>query len=158
MHVRHDRVFVYVARPDESGVSHEFLQLRRIGGGELAGSWGTIAGEVRDDEPAWKAGAAILREKAGLAQTEFYRVNRVSSFFTPPRTTRCGTARCSSRRCEKDAPVVLGTEHDAIRWADRKYVDTLFLWPDERTTLAQVCSEILDDGPARAYLRIQDGA
>jgi hypothetical protein len=54
----------------------------------------------------------------------------------------------------RDAPVVLNEEHDAVRWVPRSRIDTDFLWPGERSQLREVCREIMDDGPAKGYLRI----
>ena len=54
----------------------------------------------------------------------------------------------------RDVPVVLNEEHDAFRWVARDRIDADFLWPGERNQLRELCREIMDDGPAKPYLRI----
>ncbi len=49
-----------------------------------------------------------------------------------------------------------GGHLDHAPWARAwERIDADFLWPGERNQLAELCREILDDGPAKRYLRIQ---
>ena len=50
--------------------------------------------------------------------------------------------------------MTLNEEHDAFRWIQRPHLDREFLWPGERNQLGELCREILDEGPAKRYLRI----
>jgi hypothetical protein len=49
----------------------------------------------------------------------------------------------------------LNPEHDAFRWTPRSRINSDFMWPGERAQLAEACREILDNGPAKPYLRIR---
>ena len=62
MNVRPDMVAVYVVRPDESGTSHEFLQLRRSAGDYMGGTFQTIRGTSEPGETAVQAALRELRE------------------------------------------------------------------------------------------------
>jgi hypothetical protein len=53
-----------------------------------------------------------------------------------------------------EAEVTLNYEHDAARWVARCDADKAFMWATDRSAIAQLCREILDDGEAKAYLRI----
>lgn len=54
-----------------------------------------------------------------------------------------------------DAEVRLNEEHDAFRWIGRDAYLGHLLWPGERTACAELCREILDNGPAKPFLRIK---
>ena len=143
----------YVIRPGETAGSHELLQLRRAPGETLAGAWAVVRGTVEAGETAWQAALRELREETGLAPEEFYQLDTLDSFYLAANDTfyHCpGFCAVVGR----GARVVLNAEHDAARWVDRSRIDRDFLWPGERLQLAELCREILDDGPAKPYLRV----
>lgn len=154
MKVRFDMVACYIVRPDAAGRSHEFLQLRRAPGKFLGGAWSTVRGKIEGDETAWAAALRELREEASLAPDEFYQVDTVDIFYLHGDDTlwHCPGFCALVRR---DAEPILNDEHDAVRWVARKDIDDQFLWPGERAQLAELCREILDNGKAKPYLRIQ---
>jgi hypothetical protein len=53
-----------------------------------------------------------------------------------------------------DVIVTMNEEHDAMRWVPRSEINEKFIWPGERAQLVELCREVLDNGPAKAYLRI----
>jgi dATP pyrophosphohydrolase len=154
MNLRHDMIFVYVARPDGSGVSHEFLQLRRAPGMEVSGSWAAVSGRIEPGEVAWKAALRELREETGLAPAEFYRLDCAGEFYTTVDDS-LWIAPVFFALVAADANVVLNEEHQEFRWLGRKHAAALFTWPGDRRAVREICDEILDDGPAREFLRIE---
>lgn len=131
----------------------EILQLRRAPGEYLAGAWSTVRGKIESGETAWQAALRELREETGLAPLEYFQLDTVDIFYLwhddtlwhcPGFCAVVGT----------DAPVVLNEEHDDIRWVQRDLLNQNFIWPGERAQLAELCREVLDNGPAKPYLRI----
>jgi len=153
MLVRYDMAACYVVRPDASGASAEFLQMRRAPGEYLAGAWSTVRGKIEAGEKAWEAALRELREEAGIGPAEFYQLDTVDIFYLWHDDTlwHCpGFCAVAGR----DATITLNEEHDALRWIGREQIDRQFIWPGERAQLAELCREILDNGPAKSYLRI----
>ena len=154
MRVRYDMVACFVVRPGERTETHELLQLRRAKNDFMGGAWSTVRGTVEQGETAWAAALRELREEAGIVPDEFYQVDTVDVFYLHGDDTvwHC-PGFCAV--VPRDVKVLLNVEHDAYRWIERSKIDREFLWPGERLQLAEVCREILDNGPAKPYLRIQ---
>jgi len=150
--MRFDMVACFVVRRSGNG-GHEFLQLRRSPGRYLGGAWSTVRGRIEPGETAAAAALRELREEAGLAPQEFYQLDTVDVFYLAADDTiwHC-PGFCAI--VPENAIVTLNEEHDAYRWVDRSQVETRFLWPGERVQLAELCREILDNGPAKPFLRI----
>jgi dATP pyrophosphohydrolase len=147
-------VTCFAVRPDASGRHGEFLQLRRAKGEFLEGAWGAVHGRIERGETAWQAALRELREEAGLAPLEFYQLDTINQFYlvagdcvwhVPGFCALVG----------RDATVTLNEEHDDHRWIPRDRAMTDFLWPGERRQVEELAREILDEGPARGYLRIK---
>jgi dATP pyrophosphohydrolase len=156
MNLRHDNVICHVARPTADGASHEFLQLRRAPGRypHMAGAWSPVRGRVESGETAWQAAARELREETGLVPVEFYQLDTIDQFYLAA-DDHIWLVPGFLALVAAGATVTLNPEHDAARWVPRATVDRHFLWPGERAQLAEACREILDDGPARPYLRVE---
>src|SRR4051812_29307433 len=138
-------VSVFVVRPDASGRSHEFLQLRREKDDFMGGTWQTVRGTMEGGETAWQAALRELKEETGLVPVEFYKLSTLESFYVVKDETvwHCpGFVAVVAR----DANVVLNHEHDASRWVARSEVHRSFMWPTERVLLDEICAEILDNG------------
>ncbi len=146
-------VACFVARPGLAGQSHELLQLRRAPGESLAGAWSTARGGIEAGETAWQAALRELYEETSVTPESFYQLDTVDIFYLRDGDTlwHC-PAFCAI--VPRDVQVTLNHEHDDFRWVTRAQIDTKFMWPGERTQLAELCREILDDGPAKPYLRI----
>ena len=157
MKVRFDMVSCFVARPGETAGSFEFLQLRRAANDFMGGAWSTVRGTVEEGETGWQAALRELREEAGITPVEFYQVDTVDIFYLHGDDTiwHC-PGFCAV--VDRDVIVTLNEEHDAYRWTDRSRIDRDFIWPGERAQLAEACREILDNGPARTYLRVHEVA
>ena len=153
MNLRYDMVNCYVVRPGEAGGAHELLQLRRAPGEVLAGAWTPVRGGIEKGETAWQAALRELREETGLAPLEFYQLDTIDLFYLVAGDSLWHVPGFCAV-VGRDAAVVLNEEHDAHRWTPRAHIDSDFLWPGERAQLAELCREILDDGPAKPHLRV----
>ena len=153
MKIRFDMVACFVVRQGEAGRLCEFLQLRRSPGKFLAGAWSTVRGKIEEGETAWAAALRELREETALSPVEFFQLDTVDIFYLHGDDTlwHCpGFVAIVPRTAE----VVLNDEHDSQRWVHREQIDRHFLWPGERAQLSEACREILDEGPAKPYLKI----
>jgi dATP pyrophosphohydrolase len=145
----------FVVRPAASAAgAHEFLQLRRAPHESLGGAWSTIRGGIHDGETAWQAARRELAEETGLTPRDFYQLDTIDNFYLVDGDT-LWHAPGFCALVNREVQVVLNEEHDAFRWVPRERIDADFLWPGERAQLAELCREILDDGPAKKYLRIK---
>jgi len=147
-------VVVFVVRPDQSGGSHEFLQLRRSAGDYLGGTWQLVRGGVEPHESYVAAAVRELREEAGLWPRELYRLGSVESFYTEVDDTLWHAVPFCAV-VDREAPVVLNAEHDAFRWVPREQIESLLMWASERRLLADLLQDILAPAPARAHLRVR---
>ena len=153
MNLRYDMVNCYVARPGGEGGGHELLQLRRAPGEKLAGAWAVVRGAIEPGETAWQAALRELREETGLSPLEFFQLDTIDLFYLAAGDGLWHVPGFCAI-VGRDVEIVLNEEHDAFRWVLRSRIDADFLWPGERAQLAELCREILDEGPAKPYLRI----
>jgi dihydroneopterin triphosphate diphosphatase len=153
MKVRFDMVACFVVRPGDDGAGYEVLQLRRAKDDFMGGAWSTVRGKIEEGETAWAAALRELHEETGITPTEFYQLDTVDVFYLYGDDTiwHC-PGFCAV--VQSDVAVTLNPEHDAFRWIGRTDVDRQFLWPGERAQFAELAREILDNGPAKPYLRI----
>jgi len=153
LNVRFDMVSCFVVRPGHKTGTHEFLQLRRAKDDFMGGAWSTVRGKIEEGEKAWEAALRELWEEASVTPIEFYQVDTVDIFYLHGDDTlwHC-PGFCAI--VDRDVTVKLNSEHDAFRWIDRSEADRSFMWPGERAQVVELCREILDDGPAKPYLRI----
>ncbi len=153
MKVRYDMVQCYVVR-EAAGGGHEFLQLRRVPSDFMGGTWQNVYGGIKESETAWQAALRELREETGLTPLEFYQLDTVNSFYLAHDDCiwNC-PGFCAI--VSPSAEVVLNEEHDAYRWVQRDDYAAGLMWPGERAACAELCREILDNGPAKPYLRIK---
>ena len=153
MKIRYDMICCFVARPGEQEGTHELLQLRRARDDYLGGAWSTVRGKVEAGETGYGAALRELHEEAGITPAEFYQLDTVDVFYLHGDDTiwHC-PGFCAV--VERTVKVTTNAEHDAYRWVDRSRIENDFLWPGERAQLAELCREILDNGPAKSYLRI----
>lgn len=141
----------YVVRLSRGG--YELLQLRRAAGNSLSGAWSVVRGKIKADETAWQAALRELQEETSLHPSEFYQLDTLDAFYLAADDTAWNCPGFCAI-VDGDAAIVLNHEHDAHRWIDRKNIDRDFLWPGERLQLAELCREILDNGPAKKFLRV----
>ncbi len=154
MKSRHDMITVFVVRPDERGISQEFLQLHRVPHDYLGDTWQLVRGGVDEGETFAAGALRELREDAGLVPREFYRLGAVESFYTDADDTLWhSVAFCAI--VDRSQPITLNDEHDAFRWVPRDQMDANCMWASERALLPDLFRDILDNGPAKSHLRIE---
>lgn len=153
MLIRYDMVACFVVRIGVSADDAEFLQLRRSADDFLGGAWSTVRGGMKEGEKAWEAALRELREETGVEPGEFYQLDTVDIFYLHGGDTlwHC-PGFCAV--VGADVKITLNAEHDAFRWIKHADVDAQFMWPGERAQLAELCREILGNGPAKKYLAI----
>jgi dATP pyrophosphohydrolase len=144
-------VSCFVVRP--AGESHEFLQLRRRPGKYMGDTWQLVTGGIDEDETAWQAALRELHEEASLLPVEFYQVDVVNSFYLAS-TDTISQSPMFCAIVPAGADVHINHEHTAFRWVARDRIMSAVMWPGERAALAEIFREILDNGPAKPYLRI----
>ena len=151
VNIRHDMVYCFAVRP--AGPSHELLQVRRHPTDYLGGTWQTVVGTIEPGETAAQAALRELREETGLAPVELYQLDTVNSFYVATTDTmfHC-PGFCAI--VAPDASVILNAEHDQHRWLPRSSAAEHFLWPGDRAWVVELCRTILNDGPAKPYLRL----
>ena len=151
MQRRYDFVQCHVVRIGPAGP--EFLQLRRAPGEFMAGTWQLINGKIEPGETAWQAALRELAEETALKPLEFYQLDTLNVFYLAKDDAiwHC-PGFCAVVRL--DAVPQLNEEHDAFRWITREQLEQSLMWPGERLAAAELCREIIDNGPARPYLRI----
>jgi hypothetical protein len=154
MQLRYDMVQCYIVRPSHGAGAHEVLQLRRSPEQFMAGTWQIITGRMAAGETAWQAGLNSIKAATGLYPLEFYQLDKVSTFYVASTDTlwNCPNFCAIVGRGEK---IMLSAEHDSYRWIARETALKTLIWPGERYALFEMCQEILDNGPAKAYLKIE---
>ena len=152
MNVRTHKIVVFVARPTAGG-RHEFLQLRRVLGEPLGGTWQTVRGSIESGETAADAAVRELREETAAPPAEFYRLGTVETFYDI-HTDAIWHSAAFFALLPAGAAVTLNEEHDALRWVDETELDRHFMWPSERPLLEEIRRDLLGDGLSKPFLRI----
>jgi 8-oxo-dGTP pyrophosphatase MutT (NUDIX family) len=153
MEIRYSMVSCYVARPTADGIAHEFLQLRRAKDDYMGGTWQAIYGQSEAGETPVQAVMREMREEAGLAPAELYRLDQVSTFYIASRDTMWHCIPFCAI-VSREQLVVLNDEHDAARWVHISDVERLFMWKDNRDAIRDIQHHILTDSLAKPFLRI----
>ena len=153
MNFRHDMITVFVVRPDQTGRSHEFLQLHRAPDDYLGNTWQLVRGGIDEGESFVAGALRELKEEAGLVPRELYRLGAIESFYTNVDDTLWHSVVFCAM-VDRMQMVTLNEEHDAFRWIARQQIDAHSMWASERALLPDLCRDILDDGPAKKHLQI----
>jgi dATP pyrophosphohydrolase len=147
----YDMVSVYLFRQD--GEDAQFLMLRRAPDIPFGGTWQPVYGGIKPDETAWQAAIREMREETGLLPVELYQANTVNSFYVAADDTvyHCP---CFAARVEADGAVELNDEHDAFEWLNPDAMRQRLMWAGQKRIFEEIVQEIVNPGPAIAYLRI----
>jgi dihydroneopterin triphosphate diphosphatase len=144
-------VSCFVIRPASNG--WQFLQLFRSPGRYMESTWQLCTGGIGESETATAAMLRELKEETGLVPLEFYQLDVMSTFFAAKMDAICQSPIFCAV-VAPDATVTLNHENTDHRWVDERDIVSRVMWPGERTALAELKREILNDGPAKPYLKI----
>ncbi|CAN5542470.1 NUDIX domain-containing protein [soil metagenome] len=147
----HHYVSCFVVRPAPGG--HEFLQVLRASGKYMGGTWQLVTGGIDAGETAWQAALRELREETGLGPVEFFQVDVVNTFYLAA-TDSISQSPMFCAMVAAEPEVRLNHEHTDFRWVPRDQMESAVMWPGERAAFRELCREILDNGPAKPYLKI----
>ncbi|MGE3181114.1 MAG: NUDIX pyrophosphatase [Phycisphaerae bacterium] len=131
----------------------EFLALRRASQSRLGGTWQAVHGKIETGEKAWETALRELREETGLRPIAFWQLEAVNTFYVAQQDQ---ILMCPGFAAEVDAnaKVTLCDEHVDYAWWPADEAHTKFMWPGQRTAIAEIVEVILPRGPAEAHLRI----
>ena len=130
-----------------------FLQMLRSPERYMGATWQLCTGGIYDGETATAAMLREVDEETGLTPVEFYQLDIVSTYFLN-KIDALVTSPMFCAVVEPNAQVTLNDENTDYRWVDEMDIVSLVMWPGERTALAELKREILRDGPAKPYLKI----
>jgi 8-oxo-dGTP pyrophosphatase MutT (NUDIX family) len=153
VNIRLDMICCFVLRQSPSGTGYEHLQLLRAKDDFMGGTWQPISGTIEPGETAVAATLRELREEVGLVPAEFYKLSHVDVFLIAQDDTLWHRiAFCAL--VDRDARVILNDEHEDFRWIPDLNAEANFMWPGEKTSIAEIRSDILNESLAKPYLRI----
>lgn len=152
MRVAYDLTSVYVFR--RQGVGPEFLLLQRAAADYMGGTWSTVYGQIADGEAAWQAALREMAEETGLAPTRLYHGGGVETFYIPEVDT---VFHCPIFAAEVgfEAAVGLNDEHQAFEWVSPDIAVQRLVYPGQRRSVQHILTEIIQAGPAAAYLEVK---
>jgi dATP pyrophosphohydrolase len=119
----------------------------------LPGTWQAIHGRIEPSEKAFQTALRELREETQLVPLNLYQIDHVNTFYMA-RDDTVHHCPCFAAEVADDAEPQLNAEHDAWRWLAFDEARESFLWPGQRRALDEIRQEIVGNGPAVAYLRI----
>jgi dATP pyrophosphohydrolase len=131
----------------------EFLQLKRSPERYMGDTWQLVTGAIEEGETGTAAILRELKEETGLTPLEFYQLDVVNTFYL----AKADTILHSPMFCmivEANAHITLNHENTEYRWVDEMDIVSRVMWPGERTALAELKREILNNGAAKPYLKI----
>jgi 8-oxo-dGTP pyrophosphatase MutT (NUDIX family) len=153
MQIRHNMVNCYVARTTADR-DWEFLQIRRAKNDFMGGTWQTVYGQAEPHETAPQAILRELKEETGLTPTELYRLERVMVFYTIPHDTIWHSVQFCAI-ISPTAQIKLNEEHDALRWLPAATAQSQFMWEEDRRSVKECIKEILGNGPAKPFVKVE---
>jgi len=145
-------VICFIVRP--AGATHEFLIARRGAGRYLDDTWQLISGSIEPEETAWQAAIREVREETQLVARRLYALSPIASFYRAQDDAHC-TGFPFAAFVDADADVTLNSENTAYMWQMRSELPRHLMWPNDRAIFAYLCDQILDNGPAEPYLRVE---
>ena len=112
-----------------------------------------MAGSKRGKPRGRRPSASCARRPAS-SPLEFYQLDTINTFYlaSDDSVWNC-PGFCAV--VDSQAAITLNEEHDEFRWTARPEFLTQLMWPGERAACAELCREILDNGPAKPYLRLK---
>lgn len=112
-----------------------------------------MSGGLEPGEEAWRGAVREMREETGLVPLEFYRLSTMTHFYRADNDS-INTAPMFCAIVDPGAVVAINNESTAFEWVDVEQAAARLMWPGDRQALDEVRTVILDDGPAKQYLRV----
>lgn len=131
----------------------ELLIVRRGAGRYMGESWQLVTGRIEPEETAWRAAQRELREETGLEAAELYRLSTLTSFYRADDDS-LNVAPMFCAVVDAGTVVDLNHENTAYEWIDVEHAPARLMWPADRSALEEARAVILNDGPAKPFLRI----
>lgn len=132
----------------------ELLVLQRAPGTRCTGAWEVVHGRIEPGETPENAALREVREETGLDLERLYNVT-VQPFYL--HGMGAVTLAVVFAGIVRDAPPVLGPEHQRAEWLSFDAARTRLAWPRSRAVLGDI--EILlrhgDAGPVEDVLRVR---
>ena len=149
--IKTDYAICYAIRA--SGESYEFLQLKKTAKPYMDENWGMPGGAIEHGEKPSDTALRELYEETCLIPIEFYLIDRVSSSYLEKMNAIIhGIPYCAI--VPSDAKVIISNEHLDYRWIPIEQADNVLIWNTERDAMTEIKRTILNDGPAKIYLKI----
>jgi len=132
------------------------LTLRRAEGTRCTGAWEIVHGSIERGETPAVAARREVHEETGLPIARLYSLT-VNPFYLH-RFDSVQLAVVFAAIVDPEAPVVLGTEHDAHRWRTPLGARRALAWPREHQALDYALHLLRtgDAGPVEDVLRLPD--
>ena len=145
-------VDVFVIRPLAAG--WKVLVLQRAVDTRCPGAWETVHGRIEPDEKPQDAAVREVREECGLEAARLYNITVQPFYLHAFQTVQLAVVFAAF--VNEPATVVLGPEHRGYEWMSVEDAKARFIWPRERTSLAEVVALLStgDAGPVEDVLRV----
>lgn len=145
-------VDVFVIRPLAAG--WRVLVLQRAADTRCPGAWETVHGRIERDEPPQVAAVREVREETGLETERLYNITVQPFYLHGFQTVQLAVVFAAF--VAEPADVVLGPEHRGHEWLLVDDARARFVWPRERSSLAEVVALLGtgDAGPVEDVLRV----
>ena len=145
-------VDVFVIRPLPDG--WKVLVLQRAADTRCPGAWETVHGRIEPDEKPQDAAVREVREESGLETARLYNITVQPFYLHAFQTVQLAVVFAAF--VAEPADVVLGPEHRGYEWLSVDEARARFVWPRERSSLAEIVSLLAtgNAGPVEDVLRV----
>ena len=145
-------VDVFVIRPLKTG--WQVLVLQRAADTRCPGAWEAVHGRIEPDEKPQDAAVREVREESGLEVKRLYNITVQPFYLHTFQTVQLAVVFAAF--VSEPAEVALGPEHRAYEWLSVEEAKIRFVWPRERSSLAEIVSLLSsgDAGPVEDVLRV----
>ena len=145
-------VDVFVIRPLEDG--WRVLVLQRAADTRCPGAWETVHGRIERDEKPQDAAVREVREESGLEVARLYNITVQPFYLHVFQTVQLAVVFAAF--VTEPGEVILGPEHRGHEWLSVDDANARFVWPRERSSLAEIVSLLASGnaGPVEDVLRV----
>lgn len=122
----------------------EFLVLKRNTGVELAESWQTISGKIKENETIKQAFWRQATDKIGATPNRIFKIDYVSTFYDDYYDT---VMMVPVAACEVpfDLDVQLSDLHVEYKWLSIENALEFLIWPNQKTSMELIVKMLRTD-------------